>query len=68
MLVLAREENESTYIQSKERINLSMIIAELFANGPVQNMLTDIKHRNANLRIRSSEYRIIIRDQLIKIT
>ena len=65
MLTLSRRVDESIYLYPREGLDPSMTVAELFADGPIQIMLTKIQTKGqVKIGICAHADLVIVREEI----
>jgi len=66
MLTLTRREGESIRILPADTVDLNMTLGELFAEGPVELIVSKVKGRQISLSFNAPRELAILRDEVDK--
>ena len=66
MLTLTRREGESIRIFPNDNVDQSMTLGELFADGPVELIVSKVKGRQISLSFKAPRELAILRDEVKK--
>lgn len=66
MLVLTRKTGQVVTIQLHETVDPQITLGELFANGPIQVMVTEINPIQVRLALRADRKFLILREECVR--